>query len=108
MEVVKTGMQHGDLSLDAYTQVTASFHLCSLITSTLTAEPNIIQAIKDVKDVNINLAGVGGMSGTSTFPSWTAAIHKVTNHTSLLQSCLTNGFNFVFSQGQPGVKEGPH
>ena len=28
MEVVKTGMQHGDLSLDAYTQVPATFDLC--------------------------------------------------------------------------------
>ena len=28
MEVVKTGMQHGDLSLDAYTQVLPIFHLC--------------------------------------------------------------------------------
>ena len=25
MEVVKTGMQHGDLSLDAYTQVPTAF-----------------------------------------------------------------------------------
>ena len=33
MEVVKTGMQHGDLSLDAYTQVTTIFHLCHSVTS---------------------------------------------------------------------------
>ena len=50
--------------------------------------------------LNPEFVGVGGMSSTGTFPSRTAAIHKVTNHLSLMLkklSTFTCSFLTLFS-----------
>ena len=64
MEVVKTGMQHGDLSLDAYTQVTSISYFWFVIRRCLLTETIT--------------TGLGRMFGPGSLPSWATAIHKVT------------------------------
>ena len=64
MEVVKTGMQHGDLSLDAYTQVTSISYFWFIISRCLLTE--------------IITTGLGRMFGPGSLPSRATAIHKVT------------------------------
>ena len=63
MEVVKTGMQHGDLSLDAYTQVTSI--------------PYFWFKIGIYSLTEIITTGLGRMFGPGSLPSWATAIHKV-------------------------------
>ena len=64
MEVVKTGMQHGDLSLDAYTQVTSI--------------PYFWFKIGIYSLTEIITTGLGRMFGPGPLPSRATAIHKVT------------------------------
>ena len=92
MEVVKTGMQHGDLSLDAYTQVTSIPYFWFIISRYLLTE---IIKHRSGKNVWPRFSSFLGNSDTQGDP---VKILRIS----------VKFANIVLAQGQPCLQEGPH
>ena len=94
MEVVKTGMQHGDLSLDAYTQVTSISYSLFLVQ-------------------NWQIFAYGNYhhrSGKNVWPRFSSFLGNSDTQGDLVVILrISMKFaNIVLAQGQPCLQEGPH
>ena len=92
MEVVKTGMQHGDLSLDAYTQVTSISYFL-VYNWQMFANGNYHH--RSGKNVWPRFSSFPGNSDTQGDPV-------------IILRISMKFANIVLAQGQPCLQEGPH